>query len=37
MDLHELVNTCDEPLNTLKKEDLCPGNMALADINAGLR
>lgn len=37
LDLHELVNTCDRPLNTLKKEDLCPGNDALASINAGLR
>ena len=37
MDLHELVNTCDRALNTLKKEDLCPGNGVLAVINAGLR
>ncbi len=36
-DLHHLIKTSDTPLNKLTKEDLCPGNDALMDINAGLR
>jgi len=36
-DLHDLIKTSDTPLNKLKKEDLCPGNDTLKDINAGLR
>jgi len=36
-DLHELINTVDVPLNTLKEEDLCPGNEALQAINKSLR
>jgi 2-oxoglutarate ferredoxin oxidoreductase subunit beta len=36
-DLHELIKTTDRPLNTLTKNDLCPGTDALAKINAGLR
>jgi 2-oxoglutarate ferredoxin oxidoreductase subunit beta len=35
--LHEILETVDMPLNTLKEADLCPGSKALADINAGLR
>lgn len=36
-DLHALINTVDTPLNTLKEHDLCPGNNALAAINAEFR
>ncbi len=36
-DLHHLLQTSDKPLNTLTKEELCPGSEALKDINAGLR
>ena len=36
-DLHNVLQTTDRPLNTLGKEDLCPGSEALAEINAGLR
>lgn len=36
-DLHALINTVDTPLNTLKESDLCPGNNALAAINAEFR
>ncbi len=36
-DLHHVIKTSDRPLNTLTKKDLCPGNAALADINAELR
>lgn len=36
-DLHHLLQTSDRPLNTLKKEDLCPGSQVLKDINADLR
>jgi 2-oxoglutarate ferredoxin oxidoreductase subunit beta len=36
-DLHSVIQTTDTPLNTLKEDVLCPGNAALADINAGLR
>lgn len=36
-DLHSLLQTSDRPLNTMTKEDLCPGAEALAGINAGLR
>lgn len=37
VDLHHLINTSDRPLNSLKKDDLCPGAAALAAINADLR
>ncbi len=37
VDLHELIQTSDRALNTLKEEDLCPGAEALKDINAGQR
>jgi len=36
-DLHNVLDTCEKPLNTLGKKDLCPGHGALADINASLR
>ena len=36
-DLHTTIQTSDRPLNTLTKEELCPGAEALAEINAGLR
>ena len=36
-DLHALINTVDTPLNALKESDLCPGNSALAEINAEFR
>ncbi|MBA3706576.1 MAG: 2-oxoacid:ferredoxin oxidoreductase subunit beta [Bacteroidetes bacterium] len=36
-DLHNMIQTTDRPLNTLKKEVLCPGSEALKEINAGLR
>lgn len=37
VELHQLLNTSNKPLNTLTKKELCPGSAALADINAGLR
>jgi 2-oxoglutarate ferredoxin oxidoreductase subunit beta len=36
-DLHHLIQTSDRPLNSLKKEDLCPGAEVLKSINADLR
>jgi 2-oxoglutarate ferredoxin oxidoreductase subunit beta len=36
-DLHHLLQTSDRPLNTLTKEELCPGSEALKEINEGLR
>lgn len=36
-DLHHLLQTSDKPLNTLTKEELCPGSKALKEINASLR
>ncbi|HLP94502.1 MAG TPA: 2-oxoacid:ferredoxin oxidoreductase subunit beta [Saprospiraceae bacterium] len=36
-DLHSLLNTTTQPLNTLEKEVLCPGQQVLDSINAGLR
>ena len=36
-ELHKLLNTSDKALNSLKKNELCPGSKALVDINAGLR
>jgi 2-oxoglutarate ferredoxin oxidoreductase subunit beta len=35
--LHSVLETTDTPLNTLSEKELCPGNHALTDINAGLR
>ncbi len=34
---HEILNLPDTPLNALEQEVLCPGNSALAGINAGLK
>jgi 2-oxoglutarate ferredoxin oxidoreductase subunit beta len=36
-DLHDLLKTSDKPLNALGKDVLCPGNDALAKLNASLR
>jgi 2-oxoglutarate ferredoxin oxidoreductase subunit beta len=36
-DLHGLIQTTDVPLNQLTEKELCPGNEALKEINAGLR
>jgi 2-oxoglutarate ferredoxin oxidoreductase subunit beta len=36
-DLHSVIQTTDKPLNTLTEKDLCPGNDALKEINAGMR
>lgn len=36
-EMHEMIETCSRPLNTLKESDLCPGNRVLQDINDSLR
>lgn len=36
-DLHHMIQTSDRALNTLTKEELCPGSEMLKDINEGLR
>lgn len=36
-DLHSLLNTAEQPLNTMEQEKLCPGSKVLEGINAGLR
>jgi 2-oxoglutarate ferredoxin oxidoreductase subunit beta len=36
-DLHTSLNTCEQPLNSLGVEQLCPGAKALEKINAALR
>jgi 2-oxoglutarate ferredoxin oxidoreductase subunit beta len=36
-DLHHILKTVAEPLNTLNEEQLCPGNNTLQEINAGFR
>lgn len=36
-DLHQLIQTVDKPLNTLKEKELCPGSEILKQINADLR
>lgn len=36
-DLHETILSSTRPLNQLKQEELCPGSVALIDINADLR
>ena len=36
-DLHHLLQTSDRPLNSLTKEELCPGSEILKEINEGLR
>jgi hypothetical protein len=35
--MHRRLNTVVTPLNTLEEADLCPGQTALADLNARLR
>lgn len=37
LDLHDLFDTVDAPLNTLGDADLCPGSDVLEKINQGLR
>lgn len=37
VETHELIQTSKTPLNQLSQSTLCPGNMALAEINADLR
>lgn len=37
VETHELIQTSKTPLNQLTQSVLCPGNMALAEINADLR
>jgi 2-oxoglutarate ferredoxin oxidoreductase subunit beta len=37
LETHELIQTSKTPLNQLSQSTLCPGNMALAEINADLR
>lgn len=37
VDLHQLLETTDKPLNKLDETELCPGNEALELINKGLR
>jgi 2-oxoglutarate/2-oxoacid ferredoxin oxidoreductase subunit beta len=36
-DLHYTIQTSDRALNTLSQDELCPGTLALADINLDLR
>lgn len=36
-DLHTLLNTTGQPLNTLEQSKLCPGSGVLESINAGMR
>jgi len=36
-DTHEILNTCERPLNSLGEADLCPGSAALEEINAAHR
>ncbi|MGD9561090.1 MAG: 2-oxoacid:ferredoxin oxidoreductase subunit beta [Pyrinomonadaceae bacterium] len=36
-ELHQLLNTTDRPLNSLREHDLCPGNSKLELLNASLR
>ena len=36
-DLHEVINSVNQPMNTLAKEVLCPGTAALMKINDGFR
>ncbi len=33
-DLHEMIQTSDRPLNSLTKDELCPGSDMLAELNA---
>lgn len=36
-DLHDMIKTCERPLNSLSERELCPGSDALAKLNASLR
>lgn len=36
-ELHEMIQTVHKPLNSLAEKDLCPGNLALQNINESLR
>ena len=36
-DLHQVINSVELPLNSLKKDVLCPGSTVLNKINAGFR
>ena len=36
-ELHEIIKTSDNPLNSLSRDVLCPGSEALAKLNASLR
>ena len=36
-DLHETIGTVNKPLRSLTEKELCPGNNALQNINAGFR
>lgn len=36
-DLHSLIDTVDQPLNSLREKELCPGNEKLQAINEGFR
>jgi 2-oxoglutarate ferredoxin oxidoreductase subunit beta len=36
-DLHSMLKTSERPLNSLPKDELCPGSDALAKLNASLR
>ncbi|MCO6498604.1 MAG: 2-oxoacid:ferredoxin oxidoreductase subunit beta [Chitinophagaceae bacterium] len=36
-ELHQILNTVDQPLNQLSEETLCPGNERLQQINAAFR
>ena len=36
-DLHDILQTSDKPLNSLTKDELCPGSDMLAKINDSLR
>jgi len=37
IDLHQLIETSDKPLNKMNESELCPGVEALEEINKGLR
>ena len=36
-DTHDILNTCERPLNSLTEADLCPGSAVLEEINAAHR
>ena len=36
-DLHDILLTSERPLNTLTKDELCPGSAALEKLNQSLR